>query len=53
MLSLLTHSTGLLSPILLSHQRALELTSSLASARVITTDEVIAEYLTFFATSEE
>jgi uncharacterized protein len=35
-----------------SHRRALKLTSKLASVRVITTDEVIAEYLTFFATSE-
>lgn len=30
-----------------SHRRALEVTSRLADVRVVTTDEVVAEYLTF------
>lgn len=36
-----------------SHRRALELTSELASASVVTTDEVIVEFLSFFATAHE
>jgi predicted nucleic acid-binding protein len=37
-----------------AHRRALELTtSSLAEVPIITTDEVLAEYLTFFATAHE
>lgn len=36
-----------------SHRRALALTSDLANASVVTTDEIIAEYLSFFATAHE
>jgi uncharacterized protein len=32
-----------------AHLKALALTAGLASSRIITTDEVLAEYLTFFA----
>ena len=34
-------------------QRALELTSRLGDVRVVTTDEVLAEYLTFCSTADE
>jgi predicted nucleic acid-binding protein len=36
-----------------AHQRALSLTLENASALIVTTDEVLAEYLTFFATTPE
>src|SRR3954465_10119378 len=36
-----------------AHRRALELTSKLVEAPIVTTDEVLAEYLTFFATAYE
>jgi hypothetical protein len=36
-----------------THQRALTLTAELASSRIVTTDEVLAEYLTFFSTAPE
>jgi uncharacterized protein len=36
-----------------AHRRALELTSKLVEAPIVTTDEVLAEYLTFFATTHE
>lgn len=36
-----------------AHQRALDLTSALADASVVTTDEVLVEYLNFFATANE
>jgi len=36
-----------------AHQRALALTSEQANSTIITTDEVLAEFLTFFATAPE
>ncbi len=36
-----------------AHQRALTLTAKRAASRIITTDEVLTEYLTFFSTSPE
>src|ERR1017187_2239837 len=36
-----------------AHQRALTLTSELAASRIVTTDEVLTEYLTFFSTAPE
>jgi predicted nucleic acid-binding protein len=36
-----------------AHQRALALTSERAASRVVTTDEVLAEFLTFFATAPQ
>jgi predicted nucleic acid-binding protein len=36
-----------------SHQRALALTAERASSRIVTTDEVLTEYLTFFSTAPE
>jgi uncharacterized protein len=36
-----------------AHQRALTLTSERAGSPIITTDEVLTEYLTFFATAPE
>jgi predicted nucleic acid-binding protein len=36
-----------------AHQRALALTAKLAASRIVTTDEVLTEYLTFFSTSPE
>jgi predicted nucleic acid-binding protein len=36
-----------------AHRQALELTSRLAEVSVVTTDEVLVEYLTFFATAHE
>ena len=36
-----------------AHQRALALTSERASSGIVTTDEVLAEYLTFFAGAPE
>ena len=36
-----------------AHRQALELTSRLADISVVTTDEVLVEYLTFFATAHE
>lgn len=36
-----------------SHRRAIELTSEFAEVSVVTTDEVLVEYLTFFATAHE
>ena len=36
-----------------AHQRALALTAERASSRIITTDEVLTEYLTFFSTAPE
>ena len=36
-----------------AHQRALALTSEKASSRIVTTDEVLTEYLTFFSTAPE
>ena len=36
-----------------AHQRALALTVERASSIIVTTDEVLAEYLTFFATAPE
>jgi hypothetical protein len=36
-----------------AHQRALALTAERASSRIVTTDEVLTEYLTFFSTAPE
>jgi predicted nucleic acid-binding protein len=36
-----------------AHQRALALTSERADSPIVTTDEVLAGYLTFFATAPE
>ena len=36
-----------------AHQRALTLTTELAASRIVTTDEVLTEYLTFFSTAPE
>ena len=36
-----------------AHRRALELTSKLKDVHLVTTDEVLTEYLTFFATAAE
>jgi uncharacterized protein len=36
-----------------AHRRALALTSERADSPIVTTDEVLAEYLTFFATAPE
>jgi predicted nucleic acid-binding protein len=36
-----------------AHQRALALTSERATSPIVTTDEVLTEYLTFFATAPE
>ena len=36
-----------------AHQRALALTAELAASRIITTDEVLTEYLTFFSDAPE
>jgi predicted nucleic acid-binding protein len=36
-----------------AHKRALALTSSLKNILILTTEEVLAEYLTFFATANE
>jgi predicted nucleic acid-binding protein len=36
-----------------AHQRALTLTSERASSHIVTTDEVLAEYLTFFSAAPE
>jgi len=36
-----------------AHQRALTLTAERATSRIITIDEVLTEYLTFFATAPE
>jgi hypothetical protein len=36
-----------------AHQRALTLTAARAASQIVTTDEVLAEYLTFFATAPE
>ena len=36
-----------------AHQRALTLTAEREASLIVTTDEVLAEYLTFFATSPE
>ena len=36
-----------------AHRRALALTSERAASRIVTTDEVLAEYLTFFSTAPE
>jgi predicted nucleic acid-binding protein len=36
-----------------AHHRALTLTAELAASRIVTTDEVLTEYLTFFSTSPE
>ena len=36
-----------------AHQRALALTAERASAQIVTTDEVLTEYLTFFSTAPE
>jgi predicted nucleic acid-binding protein len=36
-----------------AHQRALAITTEMATARIVTTDEVLTEYLTFFATAPE
>jgi predicted nucleic acid-binding protein len=36
-----------------SHRQALALTSERATSRIVTTDEVLTEYLTFFATAPE
>ena len=36
-----------------AHQRALALTSERASSRIVTTDEVLTEHLTFFSTAPE
>jgi len=36
-----------------AHRRALDLTFERADAPIVTTDEVLAEYLTFFATAPE
>jgi predicted nucleic acid-binding protein len=36
-----------------AHRRALTLTAERATSRIVTTDEVLTEYLTFFATAPE
>ena len=36
-----------------AHWRALALTSERAASRIVTTDEVLAEYLTFFSAAPE
>jgi uncharacterized protein len=36
-----------------AHSRALTLTAELATSQIVTTDEVLSEYLTFFATAPE
>jgi predicted nucleic acid-binding protein len=36
-----------------SHQQALALTAELAACKIVTTDEVLTEYLNFFSTSIE
>jgi predicted nucleic acid-binding protein len=36
-----------------AHQQALALTAARASSRIVTTDEVLTEYLTFFSTGPE
>ena len=36
-----------------AHQRALTLTAKLAASHIVTTDEVLTEYLTFFSTALE
>jgi predicted nucleic acid-binding protein len=36
-----------------AHQRALAVTSERADSPIVTTDEVLAEYLTFFATAPD
>jgi predicted nucleic acid-binding protein len=36
-----------------AHRRALTITAERATSRIITTDEVLTEYLTFFATAPE
>jgi predicted nucleic acid-binding protein len=36
-----------------AHQRALALTAERATSHIVTTDEVLTEYLTFFATAPE
>ena len=36
-----------------AHQRALVLTAERAASRIVTTDEVLTEYLTFFSTAPE
>jgi len=36
-----------------AHQRALTLTSERAASRIVTTDEVLTEYLTFFSSAPE
>ena len=36
-----------------AHQRALALTAERAASRIVTTDEVLTEYLTFFAAAPE
>lgn len=36
-----------------AHRQAVELTSRLADTPIFTTDEVLAEYLTFFATAHQ
>lgn len=36
-----------------AHQEALSLTAELASSSIVTTDEVLTEYLTFFSTAPE
>jgi predicted nucleic acid-binding protein len=36
-----------------AHRRALTLTAARAASQIVTTDEVLAEYLTFFATAPE
>ena len=35
-----------------SHQRALALTAEMAASHIITTDEVLTEYLSFFSTAQ-
>ena len=42
-----------ISPTAPPHRRALALTSERADSPLVTTDEVLAEYLTFFATAPE
>jgi predicted nucleic acid-binding protein len=36
-----------------AHERAITLTSEMAAARILTTDEVLTEYLTFFSSAPE
>jgi len=36
-----------------AHQRALDLTTKRATSRIVTSDEVLTEYLTFFSTAPE